>query len=41
MLERFAYFKEEITIVINKANTLSSSKRKDLKLESLNLILED
>jgi hypothetical protein len=41
MLERFIYFREEITIVLNKANSLPSYKKKDFNLESFNIILED
>lgn len=35
MLERFLYFKKEINIVLNKANKLNSSKKKDLNLDNL------
>jgi hypothetical protein len=41
MLERFLYFRKEINIVINKANSLSNSKKKDFNLESFNIIKED
>jgi hypothetical protein len=41
MLERFLYFRKEINIVINKANSLSNSKKKDFNLESFNIIEED
>jgi hypothetical protein len=41
MLERFSFFREEINIVLNKANSLSNSKKKDFNLESFNIIKED
>jgi hypothetical protein len=41
MLERLLYFKEEINIVISKANKLSNSKKKDLNLEYFNILVND
>jgi hypothetical protein len=41
MLERFLYFKEEINIVLDKASNLSSSKKKELNLESFNIVEDD
>ena len=41
MLDRFLYFKEEINIVLNKASLLSTTKQKDLAIESYNLKLEN
>jgi hypothetical protein len=41
MLERFLSFKKEISLVLNKANSLSNSKKKDFNLESFNIIEED
>jgi hypothetical protein len=41
MLEQFLSFREEISLVLNKANSLSNSKKKDFNLESFNIIEED
>jgi hypothetical protein len=41
MLEQFLSFREEISLVLNKANSLSNTKNKDFNLESFNIIKED
>jgi hypothetical protein len=41
MLERLIYFKKEISIILNKANNLSNSKKRDLNIESFNIIEAD
>ena len=41
MLERFIYFRKEISKVIKKANNLSNSKKKELNLESFNIEAKD
>jgi hypothetical protein len=41
MIERFIYFREEISKVIEKANNLSNSKKKELNLESFTIEAED
>ena len=41
MLERFLLFRKEITLVLNKANNLSRSRKKVLNLESFNILVKD
>lgn len=41
MLERVLYFRDEITIILNKANNLSNSKKKELSLDFFNLKEEE
>jgi len=41
MLERLLYFKEEINIVLNKASTLSNSKKKDINIEYFYTIINN
>jgi len=41
MLERLLYFKEEISIVLNKASILSNSKKKDINIEYFYTIINN
>jgi hypothetical protein len=41
IIKRFIYFREEISKVIEKANNLSNSKKKELNLESFNIEAKD
>lgn len=41
MLDRFIYFRHVINLVLNKANNLSNSKKKEINLDTFNLKLED